>query len=147
MNLLGKVIWFIGMPTSGKTVLAKAVHEKLVEQGQPAMLFDSSTTNVAAVQPHLVSYEDRTVIVAHRTLPQYNVMKELGKRLIVVYVRCSAEECERRDQSGQWKEARLKNRQRWFYFTEPRYRDVILDTEQYTPRQCVERVMEYLGKD
>ncbi len=164
-------IWFTGLSGSGKTTLANAVDLKLYQRnvrsyvldgdnirhglnrglgfsendrrenirriGEVAKLFVESGTIalVAFISPF---YEDRERV---RRLFQEN-------EFIEVYVRCSLEECERRDPKGLYKKARKGEIQQFTGISSP-YEipvnpEITIDTERIAIEEASEIIVDDL---
>lgn len=119
----GFVIWLYGLPSSGKTTLAKALIEWCREKGRPFLALDGDVLRSGMCADLGFSKEDRmenvrrashmarlamdsglTVIVSLVT--PLSEMRELvagilpAERLQIVAVDCPLEECQRRDVKG-----------------------------------------------
>lgn len=125
--MTGVVVWFTGLPASGKTTLAKAVQRKLQDASAPVCLLDSDQVRKALVPSPgysqaerdafyatlahlaaLLSEQGLIVLVAataHRAAHREQA-RELASRFIEVFVRTPLEECERRDPKGLYARAR-----------------------------------------
>ncbi len=125
--MTGAVVWFTGLPASGKTTLAAAVQRKLGDASIPACLFDSDQIRSALVPSPGYSLAERdafyaalarlaallaeqglVVLVAataHRNAHRRQA-RELAPRFIEVFVQTPLEECERRDPKGLYARAR-----------------------------------------
>ncbi len=68
---------------------------------------------------------------------------------VEVYVECSVEECERRDTKGLYKKARDGEIENFTGisapYEEPENPELVLDAEESSVEECVERLLEYLG--
>lgn len=125
----GAVIWFTGLPSAGKTTLARRVQSRLHERGVTACLLDSD--EVRGLLAPLLGYSEQerdafyavlaglaaelanqglTVLVpatAHRL--QYRARaRELAPRFIEVWVTTPLDECRRRDSKGLYAAASSK---------------------------------------
>ena len=117
MTCRGGVVWFTGLPASGKSTLAELVRARL---GRPAIILDSDTmrevleassyaaedrdqfSRVLARLAANLAHQGLVVLVAataqrraHRALA-----RELAPRFVEVWVRTPAAECARRDVKG-----------------------------------------------
>ena len=119
----GMVIWLYGLPSSGKTTLAKALIEWCREQGRPFLALDGDVLRSGMCSDLGFSKEDRlenvrrashmarlamdsglTVIVSLVT-PQVEMREKVAsiipaERLQIVAVDCPLAECQRRDVKG-----------------------------------------------
>ncbi len=123
----GAVVWVTGLPSSGKTTLARRILALLLDRGRPAALLDGDVVRAAIVPPHgydAVSREafyetlgnlalalagDGLVAVvaatAHRRAFRDRV-RDRAPRFVEVLVDVPAEVCAARDTKGLWARAR-----------------------------------------
>jgi adenylylsulfate kinase len=117
----GSVVWITGLPSSGKSTLAAAVHAELVAIGAPTCTLDGDAVRAALVPQPGYSARDRdafyatlahlaallaaqglTVLVpatAHRAAYRADA-RAWAPRFVEVHVRTPAAECRRRDAKG-----------------------------------------------
>lgn len=73
-----------------------------------------------------------------------------GDNFLEIYVKCSVEECERRDPKGQYKKARVGIIREYTGisspYEEPEDPDLILDTEKYDVKTSVKKVIELFNE-
>ena len=123
----GSVVWFTGLPSSGKTTLARAVKERLDSRRVPCCLLDSDEIR-EALSPR-PGYEPAARDAFYKTLgslaallarqglitlvaatAHQSVYRERARtaapRFIEVYVNTPLETCERRDTKGLYRRAR-----------------------------------------
>ena len=169
----GFVVWFTGFPGSGKSTVASGVARVLKSWGYRVEFLDGDwvrrTISVGAGftreerRRHLlrVAWVARLlarngVIVLCSFVSPYrdvraevrSIVEEEGIPFVEVFVKCSLEECIRRDPKGLYKKAlagEIKN------FTgisdpyeEPENPEVVVDTEHYSAEENVSRVITYL---
>ena len=161
------VLWMTGLPSSGKTTIIR----KLAEQIQNLAILDGDELR-EWLSPKDFSREGRNehnkkVAYLAKMLLEHNVPvgvslispylenRETARKIInndkkffELYVKCSLEKCEERDEKGLYKKARnneIKN------FTgvndpyeEPPDPDILIDTEKYTIEECVSKVLDFL---
>ena len=123
----GAVVWFTGLPSSGKSTLAERVRAALRAQGQMALRLDGDEVRRALVPPPghwpserdafyetlarlagLLAKQGAIVLVAataHRRAHRERG-RELAPRFVEVHVTTPVEECERRDAKGLYALAR-----------------------------------------
>jgi adenylylsulfate kinase len=123
----GVVVWFTGLPSSGKTSLAKAVGERIRAEGTTCCLLDSDVIR-EALRPDL-GYEQKDrdelydmlgglsallagqglIVLTAATAP-LRKNRERARReapaFVEVYVSTPLAECERRDAKGLYARAR-----------------------------------------
>ena len=157
-------IWLTGLPCSGKTTIAKRIEyltdfinldgddlrsklnsdlcftpedreENLRRIGHLAQLFNEKGINVIA---SFVSPTDELRQEAFKSI----------KNLFVVYIKCSADECARRDVKGMWKKARSGEIPMFTGvsapYNPPENADLILDTEKLSLEECVDKLLEVI---
>lgn len=165
----GFVLWFTGLPCSGKTTVADVVAEKLKAAGMKVERLDGDIVRKSLTRDLGFSKEDRDKNIERVTfvamvlsrngvavLPAFvspyigardNARKETTN-FIEVYVKCSVEECEKRDIKGMYKKARegiIKD------FTgvddpyeEPPNPEIVVETDKETLDESVQKVLDYL---
>jgi len=122
----GVVVWFTGLPSSGKTTLALAVQEQLRNRSAPVCLLDSDEIRRALVPSPSYAPEGREafystlgriaallskqglVVLVAATAPrrrQRERARQLAPRFIEVFVQTSIEECRDRDAKGLYAQA------------------------------------------
>jgi adenylylsulfate kinase len=123
----GAVVWITGLPSSGKSTLAAAIHERLSALGRPACKLDGDEVRAAMVPSPGYTPEARdafyatlarlaamlasqglVVVVpatAHRAAYREEA-RQRAPRFVEVYVDVGAEECARRDAKGLYAAAR-----------------------------------------
>lgn len=165
------LLWFTGLSASGKSTIAHKVEKYLFEQGVRAYVFDGDNIRHGINSDLGFSREDRRenlrriveisklfvdagmIVLAAFISPfrqdrEYIRKRFEGDNFFEIYVKCSIEECERRDPKGQYKKARagiIKN-----YtgisspYEEPDSPDLVLDTEKISIDEAVQRVVNML---
>jgi len=122
----GFTLWFTGLPCSGKTTLAKAVEETLLERGLPVEVFDGDEIRTNLTKGLGYSKEDRdtnirrvgyvcnlltrngVVAIAAVISPYQNIRDEVRKtvgRFVEVFVDAPLDELIKRDVKGMYKKA------------------------------------------
>ncbi len=160
----GAVIWFTGLPCSGKTTIARELM-KILEEYRDVELLDGDTVRdyikntdfskegrkkhlrYIALMAKLL--EERGVIVLCSFVSPYKENREFArsicKNFIEVYVKAPLKVCIQRDVKGMYKKAlngEIKN------FTgiddpyeEPENPEVIVETDKESIEECVKKVM------
>jgi len=117
------VVWFTGLPSSGKTTLARAVQSRLRERGRPCLLLDSDEVRAALVPSP--GYDDAARDAFYHTLANLAALcarqgtpvlvaatahlrrfreraRAVAPELVEVHVATPIDECRRRDPKGLW---------------------------------------------
>ena len=157
-------LWLTGLPCSGKSTLAKKIEtltdftnldgddlrsklnsdltfttkdraENLRRVGHIANLFNEKGLNVIA---SFVSPTESLRECAFKHIDN----------LYIIYIKCSAEECERRDVKGMWKKARSGEIPMFTGLSAPyeipKNPDLVLDTENYSIDDCVDKLLYFI---
>lgn len=168
----GFVMWFTGLPCSGKTTIADKLAEKLRKSGGNVERLDGDIVRQFLSSDLGFSKEDRNenikrVVFVARLLARngvavlvslvspYRKGRESARRktanFIEVYVDCSSEECEKRDVKEMYKlarEGKIKN------FTgvddpyeKPLNPEITLHTDTEASEESVAKIAEYLIRE
>lgn len=158
-------LWMTGLPCSGKSTIASRLHDFIpnlivLDGDEVRELFDfqdfskngilENNKRVACIA-RLLKKHNMPVCIS--LVSPYSEGREIAKKIIndqfiEVYIKCSLQTCEKRDVKGLYKKARsgriknflgIDNR-----FETPQKPDLILDTENNTVDECVNKVMNYL---
>jgi adenylylsulfate kinase len=123
----GAVVWVTGLPSSGKSTLARGIRDRLREAGRPALVLDGDAVRAALVPPPgyddagraafyetlgnlalAVAAEGIAVVVAataHRRAFRDRV-RARAPRFVEVLVDVPPDTCAARDPKGLWARAR-----------------------------------------
>ena len=161
------VLWFTGLPGSGKTTIADEVEKRLYALGRHTMLLDGDNIRSGINKKLGFSDEDRAEnirvtaeiarlmtdaglivlvsLVSPRKADRENARRIVGDNFVGIYVSASAETCAKRDKKGYYQKAgegRIKN------FTGvssayeiPETPDIVIDTENHTVAECADKVI------
>lgn len=169
----GFVVWFTGLPGSGKTTIATRVAEILKSMGYRVEVLDGDWVRKTINPDAGFTREQRRihllrvawiarllarngVIVLCSFVSPYRdvraeirrIVEEEGLKFIEVYTKCSLEECIRRDPKGLYKKA-LRGEIKHFTgisdpYEEPPNPDLVLDTEHDSIENNVAKVVNKL---
>ena len=168
----GFVLWFTGLPASGKTTIARGVAEELRKMGYRVELLDGDWVRKTINPDAGFTFDERrrhllrvawiarllarngVIVLCSFVSPYRSVRKEVRAIIeeevpfVEIYVKCSLEECIRRDPKGLYKKAlagEIKN------FTgisdpyeEPENPEIVVDTEKDDVATNVSKVISYL---
>ncbi len=165
------ILWFTGLPSSGKSTLANELEKELIQDGHRTYILDGDNIRMGLCKDLGFSAEDREenirrigeisklfmdagVIVLSAFVSPYrsdrDAVRELVEKgeFVEVFVDCSVEQCEHRDVKGLYKKARegvIKG------FTgiddpyeEPLNPEIVVNTEKFSIDQCKEQILNYL---
>ena len=164
------VVWFTGLPGSGKTVIASTLARKLEEKGLKVdhldggnvrHIFPETGFSKEEVDQHIkrVGYlaskmEKKGVFVVASFVSPYresrNFVKELCNNFIEIYLSAPLEICEKRESRGLYAKARagkIKNLPGFdVTYQEPEAPELIIDTEKATIEEATDKVLKRLKK-
>lgn len=159
-------VWFTGLPSSGKSTLARLVEAAIRERGFPVVVLDGDEVRTWLTAGLGFSREDREENIrriAHLAMFQnvagvstitaaispYRSGREAARRVIgrfiEVYVDCPLEVCEQRDVKGLYKKARRGEVQRFTGVSDP-YEpplaaEIVVRTDRESKQECLARIM------
>jgi len=170
MEHKGFTLWFTGLPCSGKTVLADAVAEELKKKEMKVERLDGDIVRKSLTKDLGFTEEDRNrniervtfvaklltrngVAVLASFVSPYNKIRDYSRKeigdYILVYVKCSLEECERRDVKGMYAKARAGEIKDFtgidHPFEEPNKADIIVETDKQTINESRNIILKALG--
>lgn len=165
------LIWFTGLPSSGKSTIAHLVEKYLFEKGIRTYVLDGDNVRHGLNSNLGFSRDDRyenlrrivelsklmvdagLIVLASFISPYREDRKYVKERFhndnfLEIYVKCSIEECEKRDPKGNYKKARAGIIQNYTGisapYEEPENPDLIIDTEKLSLQNSVQEVMKLL---
>ena len=165
------VLWFTGLSASGKSTIAHALDEYLHENGMHSYVLDgdnvrhglnkdldlspaSRKENIRRIGEVSKLFVDAGLLVITAFIAPYRedrrqIRALLGKeQFIEVFIKCSIDECERRDPKGLYKKAR-KGEVKEFTgisapYEEPENPEIILETDKFSKDECIKQILNYL---
>jgi len=167
------LVWFTGLPSSGKSTIAHTLEKLLFNRCTKTYVLDGDNVRHGLNADLGFSPEDRKenirrivelaklmvdagiLVLAAFVSPQREDRKYIRKRFednnfIEVYVKCSIEQCEKRDSKGHYQKARMGIIKNYTGisspYDEPEGPDLILNTELMTINESVNKVLELLIK-
>ena len=167
----GLTIWLTGYSGAGKTTLANCVKNILTHQGHSCELLDGDVIRQHLSRGLGFSKEDRceniqrigfvaellsrhgVIVFVSAISPYKSARDEVRNRIphyIEVYIKCSIEECERRDVKGLYKKAKTGELN---FFTgisdpyeEPDNPEIVCNTEFETVEESTKKIIESLER-
>jgi adenylylsulfate kinase len=168
----GIVIWFTGLPKSGKSTITRLVSHELENRGIRNQVLDSKLMRSTVSKELGFSKEDRlinlkraadiakmlarnrAVVLASFITPYESQREEIRKKMdkngsyVEVYVKASIESCRKRDDQGLYQKADQGKIKHFTGVSDnydiPKNPDLILDTENKSPQECAKAVVEYI---
>jgi len=164
------VVWFTGLPASGKKHLADAVFSQLQKERLKVERLDSH--DIRPLFPtlgfapedvdrhirragHLAAVlEKNGIIVIASFVSPYRASRvfarSLSKNFIEVYMKTTPQSCEKRDEHGHYVKARAGELSHFpginSPYEEPTNPQIVIDVDQTSTEQAAEQVIAYLKK-
>jgi adenylylsulfate kinase len=165
------ILWFTGLSASGKSSVANAFARTLFDRGAQAFVLDGDNVrhglnqdlgfnetgrkeNIRRIGEVSKLFVDSGQIVLTAFISPYRDDRDLVRELVEkdefleVYIKCSIEECEKRDPKGLYKKARNEEIKHFTGisapYEEPANPEIVLDTEKYSIEECVKQLTKAL---
>ncbi|MGG4456105.1 adenylyl-sulfate kinase [Brevibacillus porteri] len=165
------VLWFTGLSGAGKSTLANAVEHELHQRGLASYVLDGDNIrhglnrglgfgaedrreNIRRIGEVTKLFVDAGVITLTAFISPYREDRELARNLveagefIEVYVKCSLDECERRDVKGLYQKARSGEIGQFTGisapYEEPIQAELVIESDKQTIEESVQIVLTYL---
>ncbi|MFG0211860.1 adenylyl-sulfate kinase [Brevibacillus porteri] len=165
------VLWFTGLSGAGKSTLANAVEHELHQRGLASYVLDGDNIrhglnrglgfgaedrqeNIRRIGEVAKLFVDAGVITLTAFISPYREDRELARNLveagefIEVYVKCSLDECERRDVKGLYQKARNGEIGQFTGisapYEEPVQAELVIESDKQTIEESVQSVLTYL---
>jgi len=174
IRLLGyanKVIWLTGLSGAGKSTIATELEGELFNKGIMTYVLDGDNIrhglngdlgfapedrveNIRRVGELAKLFYDAGIVVIVAFISPYHsdrskARKLVGEDFVEVYLKCSLEECERRDTKGLYKKARRGEIKDFTGISAPYERpdnpEIVVDTEHTGVRECLRTILGTLG--
>ncbi len=167
----GVVLWFTGLPSSGKSTLAHQTERKLFDRGCNAYVLDGDnirhrlnkdlsftpddrTENIRRIGEVANLFSDAGIIVITAFISPYRTDRAQARalndpgRFFEVYCKCSLEACEARDPKGLYRKAR-KGEVTAFTgisapYEEPEDPEIVLETDKCSLDECTSQILSFL---
>ena len=165
------VLWFTGLPASGKSTLANALCRRLHSMHVLSYVLDGDNMrhglnkdlgfspedrkeNIRRIGEVARLFVDAGLIILTAFISPYREDRSRARTLlregefIEVFVKCSPEDCERRDPKGMYKNARAGLIKEFTGvsapYEAPADPEILLDTGLLSVEACTDRLIEYL---
>jgi adenylylsulfate kinase len=173
LNQMGCTIWFTGLPSSGKSTTSFTLEHKLIQLGYLAYVLDGDNVrhglnknlgfsaedreeNIRRITEVAKLFADAGVVVMTSFISPYRKDRDLARKLheearlgfVEVFVDTPVKVCESRDPKGLYQKARRGELKGFTGVNDP-YEpplnpDIMVNTVEYLPEECSERVLAYL---
>jgi UDP-N-acetylglucosamine 2-epimerase len=167
----GFVVWFTGLPSAGKSTLARGLEKQLAGRGRRVEVLDGDEVRLRLTKGLGFTRADRdenirriayvagllarngVVAITAAISPYREVREEVRAEIgdfVEVYVDCPVEECIRRDVKGLYRRA-LRNEIQNFTgvsdpYEPPRNPEVVVETHGETPEQSLDKIVAALER-
>ncbi len=167
----GAILWFTGLSGSGKSTLAKRVEKALFARGCQVYVLDGDNIRFGLNRDLGFSPEDRTenirrigevaklmmdagMITLTAFISPYRRDRDANRELVPegdfleIFCKCDLAECERRDPKGLYKKARAGEIPQFTGisapYEEPLNPELVVATDEHSPDECVQLVLDEL---
>jgi len=167
----GVVLWFTGLPSSGKSTLAHQTERSLFDRGCNAYVLDGDNIRHRLNKDLSFSPEDRKenirrigevanlladagIIVIAAFISPYRADRAQARalndpgRFFEVYCKCSLETCEERDPKGLYRKARTGEVKEFTGisapYEEPEDAEIVVETDRQGLEECVSEILSHL---
>jgi adenylylsulfate kinase len=165
------VVWFTGLPSSGKSTIASEVEHQLYNRGIRTYLLDGDNVrhglnsnlgfspedreeNIRRIGEVAKLFVDAGMITFVAFISPYRKDREKARKLledgefIEVYVKCPVEVCEQRDPKGLYQKAKQGEIKEFTGvsapYEEPLDPEIVLETDKLAVEESVKKLMEFL---
>ena len=167
----GVTLWFTGLPSSGKSTIARILERQFRKWKLKVELLDGDVIRTNLSKGLGFSKEDRDanikrigfvchllsrngVVAIAAAISPYREVRDYNRRMIgnfvEIFVKASVDECEKRDVKGLYKKAKAGEIKGFTGvddpYEEPLNPEVVCDTENQTPEQSTEYLIQQLVK-
>ena len=167
------VLWFTGLSGAGKSTIANAVEKCLYEKGLRTYLLDGDNIrhginqdlgfspgdrkeNIRRIGEISKLFVDAGMIVITAFISPFREDRKMarslleGEEFIEVYIKCSLDECKKRDPKGLYKKAKAGEIPGFTGisspYEEPNKPEIIIESDKQSITESVDQVINYLVK-
>ncbi|MCM3730350.1 adenylyl-sulfate kinase [Fictibacillus nanhaiensis] len=165
------VLWFTGLSGAGKSTIANAVEKSLYEKGLRTYLLDGDNIrhginqdlgfspgdrkeNIRRIGEISKLFVDAGMIVITAFISPFRQDRKIarslleGEEFIEVYIKCSLDECEKRDPKGLYKKAKAGEIPGFTGisspYEEPDKPEIIIESDKQSIKESVDQIVNYL---
>ncbi len=167
----GVLVWFTGLPSSGKSTVSREVEKRLYEMGKLVYVLDGDNIrhglngnlgfspedrkeNIRRIGEVAKLFTDAGIITLTAFISPYKADRDRVRKLlkdnefIEVYVKCPVDICVKRDPKGMYKRA-LNGEIKEFTgisapYEEPENPEIILETDKENVEKSAQKIIDYL---
>lgn len=166
------VLWFTGLPSSGKSTIARGVEEKLHQMGCRTFVLDGDNVrhglcsdlgfsdkdrveNIRRIGELVKLFIEAGIIVLTAFISPLKADRDRIRSLlkegdfIEIYCKCPVEVCEQRDVKGYYKKARAGEIQDYTGvsspYEEPEKPEIIIETNKLSLSESINNIIQYLS--
>ena len=169
----GGVLWFTGLPGSGKTTLAIEIEHELFKVSRQAYMLDGDnvrqglssdlgfspedrTENIRRIGEVASLFSDAGFIVITAFISPYREDRDIARKAVgdmfhEVHIDADLETCENRDPKGHYKLARAGKIPEYTGvsapYEVPESPEISIDTQQLSIKECVDRLLGYIDEN
>ena len=168
------LIWLTGLSGAGKSTLAVELDKELYARGIRSYVLDGDNIrhglnnnlgfspedrreNIRRIGEVSKLFVDAGIVTLSAFISPYRTDREMVREMlesgefIEIYVKCSVEECERRDPKGLYKKARAGVIPDFTGisapYEEPVNPEIVIDTENISAEEAVQQITSYLDRN
>jgi len=166
------VVWFTGLPASGKSTLSSSLEYELYKMGIHTYLLDGDNIrqglckdlgfsekdrkeNIRRIAEVAKLFVDAGIVVITAFISPYKSDREMARKMfdsgefIEIYVKCPIEVCEKRDPKGLYYKARMGKIKQFTGisapYEEPDDPEIVIDTYNNSLEQSIKHILNYIN--
>jgi adenylylsulfate kinase len=170
----GVVLWFTGLPSSGKSTIARVLEQRLLEMQHLSYVLDGDNIrhglnknlgfspqdreeNIRRIGEVARLFADAGLITMTAFISPYRKDRDQARALLKpgefaeIYLKIPLSIAEQRDPKGLYKKARAGEIKDFTGisapYEEPANAEMVIDTSQVSIEQCVQQILEYLQRN
>ncbi len=168
------VLWLTGLSASGKSTLANELDKYLYQRGIRSYVLDGDNVrhglnkdlgfspedrkeNIRRIGEVAKLFVDAGLFTITAFISPYRDDREMARAMlpqgdfIEVYVKCSVEECEKRDPKGLYKKARAQEIREFTGISAPYEEsmtpEIVIETDKQSIEDSIKQLVEYLEQN